>query len=230
MPEYKNYPPLYHSHLVKNGPSTMKILHAPKSGERQAGGMWRKCQIEASDGEEYTFWLDNKAIQDMLAGYVGQTITVVAKGGGKGQEETSTLEIAGQGAATSAPSQSAAPAKQTNSGTKPTARDCKVFLSQATNLMRICVKKANDIAGEMNLPAEHRQGIASTLFIESKGRGFVEAMPLDPYTPEEIGYTDACKAFTPKAPDPRHKGDPEYSEPLPEDRRDAEDDSDSLPF
>jgi hypothetical protein len=54
--------------------------------------------------------------------------------------------------------------------------------------MRLCVKKANDIKIELGLPDEHRQGIATTLFIQADRKGFIDSMPVNPYTPSELGF------------------------------------------
>jgi hypothetical protein len=78
-------------------------------------------------------------------------------------------------------------------------KDAKQFLCQAANLMRLCVKKANDIAVEMNLSNEHRQGIASSLFINADRHGFIASMPITAYTPEQLGF-GASKAESLKNP------------------------------
>ena len=80
-------------------------------------------------------------------------------------------------------------------------REAKRFLCQAANLMRLCVKKANDIAVELNLPEQHRQGIATTLFIQADRQGHIPAMPIDPYKPEQLGF-GASKAESLKNPQP----------------------------
>jgi hypothetical protein len=54
--------------------------------------------------------------------------------------------------------------------------------------MRLCVKKANDIAVELNLPEQHRQGIATTLFINGDKQGYISSMPITAYTPEQLGF------------------------------------------
>jgi len=82
-------------------------------------------------------------------------------------------------------------------------REAKRFLCQAANLMRLCVKKANDIAVELNLPEQHRQGIATTLFIQADRQGHIPAMPIDPYKPEQLGF-GASKAESLKNPEPNN--------------------------
>jgi hypothetical protein len=83
-------------------------------------------------------------------------------------------------------------------------REAKRFLCQAANLMRLCVKKANDIAVELNLPEQHRQGIATTLFIQADRQGHIPAMPIDPYKPEQLGF-GASKAESLKNPEPSNE-------------------------
>jgi hypothetical protein len=69
--------------------------------------------------------------------------------------------------------------------------------------MRLCVKKANDIAVELNLPEQHRQGIATTLFIQADRQGHIAAMPITAYTPEQLGF-GASKAESLKNPEPNN--------------------------
>jgi len=89
--------------------------------------------------------------------------------------------------------------------TAPVHRDkeAKQFLCQAANLMRLCVKKANDIAVELNLPEQHRQGIATTLFINGDKQGYIASMPITAYTPEQLGF-GASKAESLKNPEPNN--------------------------
>jgi hypothetical protein len=72
--------------------------------------------------------------------------------------------------------------------------------------MRLCVKKANDIAVELDLPNEHRQGIASSLFIQADRSGFTFKMPINAYTPEELGW-GASKADSLTTPQPEEAND-----------------------
>jgi hypothetical protein len=78
-------------------------------------------------------------------------------------------------------------------------REAKHFLCQAANLMRLCVKKANDISVELGLPDQHRQGIATTMFIQADRQGFIQAMPITAYTPEQLGF-GASKAESLNSP------------------------------
>jgi hypothetical protein len=87
-----------------------------------------------------------------------------------------------------APREPQKPAGEAIKNPEPKDREVKVFLCQAANLMRLCVKKANDIAIELDLPNEHRQGIASGLFIQADRAGHTFKMPIQPYTPEQLGW------------------------------------------
>jgi hypothetical protein len=51
----------------------------------------------------------------------------------------------------------------------------------------------------MNLSNEHRQGIASSLFINADRHGFIASMPITAYTPEQLGF-GASKAESLKNP------------------------------
>jgi hypothetical protein len=94
------------------------------------------------------------------------------------------------------------PAGEAIKNPEPKDREVKVFLCQAANLMRLCVKKANDIAVELDLPNEHRQAISASLFIQADRSGHTFKMPIQPYTPEELGY-GASKAESLKIPQPQ---------------------------
>jgi hypothetical protein len=106
-------------------------------------------------------------------------------------------------AAQSAPQSPQKAPESVVSAAKTPEREAKEFLCKAANLMRLCVKKANDIAVEMDLSSEHRQGIASSLFINADRHGFVAAMPINPYKPEQLGF-GASKAEFLKNPEPNN--------------------------
>jgi hypothetical protein len=207
-------PPLYHSTLAKNGPKLVAIKSAPK---------WVKqntlCVIEVIvDGVVHVYFTENRDIASKFQQYVGKSVVLIASGNSK--QKTDSMEIQPAGV----------PASSLPSATKPTEglktqpnmsqvaqkpvekvvtapahpdKDAKQFLCQAANLMRLCVKKANDIAVELNLPEQHRQGIATTLFIQADRQGHISAMPITAYTPEQLGF-GASKAESLKSPEPNN--------------------------
>jgi hypothetical protein len=209
--QYPKKPTLNHYSLAKNGPKLVTIKSPP---------VWRKnnslCVIELIvDGVAHVYFTENKDIASKFQQYVGKSVVLIASGNSK--QKTDSMEIQPAGvpasslpAAQSAPQQAQKPIEtivKSNAGidryiaTTPVHKDkdAKQFLCQAANLMRLCVKKANDIAVELNLPEQHRQGIATTLFIQADRQGHISAMPITAYTPEQLGF-GASKAESLNSP------------------------------
>lgn len=156
------------------------------------------------NGADHTYFIPNKEIEDALKEHVGKSVVLIASGNDK--QGTATMEIQaamvkGSALQQDAPREPQKPAAEAIKNPEPKDREVKVFLCQAANLMRLCVKKANDIAVELDLPNEHRQGIATSLFIQADRSGHTFKMPIQPYTPEELGY-GASKAESLKTPQP----------------------------
>ena len=182
-------PVLSHFTLAKNGPKLVVIKSAPK---------WVKnnslCVIELIvDGVAHVYFTENKDIASKFQQYVGKSVVLIASGNSK--QKTDSMEIQPAGvpasslpAAQSAPQVAQKAPQSVVEAAKTPEREAKRFLCQAANLMRLCVKKANDIAVELNLPEQHRQGIATTLFIQADRQGHIPAMPIDPYKPEQLGF------------------------------------------
>jgi hypothetical protein len=200
-------PPLYHSTLAKNGPKLVAIKSAPK---------WVKqntlCVIEVIvDGVVHVYFTENRDIASKFQQYVGKSVVLIASGNSK--QKTDSMEIQPAGVPASSLPNAPAPVSAPQSPqkvpqsvvetAKTPEREAKRFLCQAANLMRLCVKKANDIAVELNLPEQHRQGIATTLFIQADRQGHIPAMPIDPYKPEQLGF-GASKAESLKSPEPNN--------------------------
>jgi hypothetical protein len=200
-------PVLSHFTLAKNGPKLVSVKSPPK---------WVKsnslCVIELIvDGVAHVYFTENKDIASKFQQYVGKSVVLIASGNSK--QKTDSMEI--QPAGVPASSLPTAPAPQNTpqspqkapesvvAAAKTPEREAKEFLCKAANLMRLCVKKANDIAVEMDLSSEHRQGIASSLFINADRHGFVAAMPINPYKPEQLGF-GASKAESLKNPEPNN--------------------------
>jgi hypothetical protein len=200
-------PPLYHSTLAKNGPKLVAVKSAPK---------WVKqntlCVIELIvDGVVHVYFTENRDIASKFQQYVGKSVVLIASGNSK--QKTDSMEIQPAGVPASSLPNAPAPQNTPQSpqkapqsvveAAKTPEREAKRFLCQAANLMRLCVKKANDIAVELNLPEQHRQGIATTLFIQADRQGHIPAMPIDPYKPEQLGF-GSSKAESLKNPEPNN--------------------------
>jgi hypothetical protein len=182
-------PILSHFTLAKNGPKLVAVKSPPK---------WVKnnslCVIELIvDGVAHVYFTENKDIASKFQQYVGKSVVLIASGNSK--QKTDSMEIQPAGvpasslpAAQSAPQQAQKPAEKVITAPAHPDKDAKQFLCQAANLMRLCVKKANDIAVELNLPEQHRQGIATTLFINGDKQGYIASMPITAYTPEQLGF------------------------------------------
>jgi hypothetical protein len=191
-------PTLYHSALVKDGPKLVTVMGAPKMVKNNT-----LCLVELLvDGVKHVYWVDTPEIKSGFEANVGQQVVLMASGNSKQGTARMEFQLAGvpatqipQPAKTVAVAPVASqpqtfnvvvPAQQPSQ--QKSDRDAKTFLCQASNLMRLCVKKANDIKVELGLSDEHRQGIATTLFIQSDRKGFIDSMPVNPYTPAELGF------------------------------------------
>ena len=200
-------PPLYHSTLAKNGPKLVAVKSAPK---------WVKnnqlCVIELIvDGVVHVYFTENRDIASKFQQHVGKSVVLIASGNSK--QKTDSMEIQPAGvpasslpnapAAQSAPQSPQKPVETVITAPAHRDKEAKQFLCQAANLMRLCVKKANDIAVELNLPEQHRQGIATTLFINGDKQGYISSMPITAYTPEQLGF-GSSKAESLKNPEPNN--------------------------
>lgn len=199
-------PILSHSQLVKSGrPRLVVISEGPK---------WVKngtlCVIKVIvDGVAHVYFTNNKEIANKFSQHIGQSVVLIASGNSK--QGTDSMEIQSAGIKASElikpketpQSPQNAPQEEIKSP-EPKDREAKVFLCQAANLMRLCVKKANDIAIELGLPDAHRQGIATTLFIQADKQGHIYKMPVSAYSPDQLGW-GASKADSPKTPQPEEE-------------------------
>jgi hypothetical protein len=193
-------PVLSHFTLAKNGPKLVAVKSPPK---------WVKnnslCVIELIvDGVAHVYFTENKDIASKFQQYVGKSVVLIASGNSK--QKTDSMEIQPAGvpasslpAAQSAPQSPQKPVEKVITAPAHPDKDAKQFLCQAANLMRLCVKKANDISVELGLPDQHRQGIATTMFIQADRQGFIQAMPITAYTPEQLGF-GASKAESLNSP------------------------------
>ena len=202
-------PSLNHSDLVKNGPKLVTIKSVPKVIVRKADQKKFHLVTVEVGGVDHTYFIPNKDIEDSFKEYVGKTVVLIASGNDK--QGTATMEIQaamvkGSTLVNDTPREPQKPTGEAVKNPEPKDREVKVFLCQAANLMRLCVKKANDIAIELDLPNEHRQGIATSLFIQADRSGHTFKMPIQPYTPEDLGY-GASKAESLKTPQPEEAND-----------------------
>ena len=191
--QFKKDPTLSHSTLVKRQATLVKVLTAPKTINTKDGRTFTIVDLEV-DGVKHAHFIDTDEIRAGFIQHVGQQVVLIASGNSKQRTAKIDFQSAGipasQMASYQASAQAAVAPQSAPKVAAPIHNDkpVKQYLCQAANLMRLCVKKANDIALEMGLPPEHRQGIATTLFIQSDRKGFVDLMPISAFTPEELGF------------------------------------------
>ncbi len=153
------------------------------------------------NGTPHNYWTTNRDIVGDFQKHVGYEVVMHATGDDRMNTDNMKIERSGvptnvaiERPATIAekpqtpPQAPVKPPEAATAAAKTPEREAKRFLCQAANLMRLCVKKANDIAVELNLPEQHRQGIATTLFIQADRQGHIPAMPIEPYKPEQLGF------------------------------------------
>ena len=197
-------PILSHNNLVKSGRPRLVVI--------SEGPRWVKngslCVIKVIvDGVAHVYFTENKDIANKFSQHIGQSVVLIASGNSK--QGTDSMEIQSAGIKASelikpkevAQSPQNSPQQEIESP-EPKDRAAKVFLCQAANLMRLCVKKANDISVELGLSETHRQGIATTLFIQADRQGHIFKMPVSAYSPDQLGW-GASKAESPKNPEPQ---------------------------
>jgi hypothetical protein len=194
-------PSLWHSQLVKQPRLvTVKSLKFIQKLDKFVAEL-------IIEGVEHAYWINKPEIKASLDPYIGQQVVLIGSGNDKQGTETLEVQSAGvSGATIPQPTTNkwaaAAPVTQqpTQHAPVPTQpvhvppqalhggeRAAKQFLCQASNLMRLCVKKAHDIMVEFGLPEEHRQGISTTLFIQADRAGHIAGMPIQPFTLEQLG-------------------------------------------
>lgn len=195
--QFKKDPTISHSALVKRQATLVKVLTAPKTINTKDGRTFTIVDLEV-DGVKHAHFIDTDEIRAGFIQHVGQQVVLIASGNSKNRSAKIDFQSAGIPASQMASyaSQSAAASPQNAPKIEPKTvsapihndKAVKQYLCQAANLMRLCVKKANDIAVEMALPPEHRQGIATTLFINGDKQGYIQLMPITPYSPQQYGW------------------------------------------
>ena len=211
--QYDDPPKLQHSKMAKDG----RPLLVQVANVRWVKNNTLFLAELIFNNVKHVYFTSNRDIAQGFIDHVGQQVCLIATGNDKMGTAKMELQPAGKPASQlpNAPKaeepKKAPPVREVAPEPRkeqpdPVDRKAKVFLCQAANLMRFCVKKANDIAVELDLPNEHRQGIATSLFIQADRSGHTFKMPIQPYTPEELGY-GASKAESLKTPQPEEAND-----------------------
>jgi len=227
QPPKKEYPKvttLKHHEMVRAGRPLLVTIKDSKWVDKQSAYVVDLILNSAL----HNYWTENREIAEDFKKHIGQQVCIIAGGNKKQRSDTMQFQPAGIPASSLPPVNPIGPRPEVIVESKPAAfktvttthapqkapesvvaaaktpeREAKEFLCKAANLMRLCVKKANDIAVELNLPEQHRQGIATTLFIQADRQGYISAMPITAYTPEQLGF-GASKAESLKNPEPNN--------------------------
>lgn len=199
--------------MVRNGRPLLVTIKKIKWVEKQSSYVAELIYNDAL----HSYWTNNRDIVEGFQKHENQRVCLIASGNQKQKTDTMQFQPAGIPASSLPPvnpiGPRPTPQNTPQSPQKPVEKvievpvrqdkDAKHFLCQAANLMRLCVKKANDIAVELNLPEQHRQGIATTLFIQADRQGYIKGMPITAYTPEQLGF-GSSKAESLKNPEPNN--------------------------
>jgi len=200
---YQDTPKIFHSQLVKQGPTAVTITKPVKTGvsgpNAKTPGKPFAIATFTMNGVEHGYFLPASVDQGILNAWVGQSVMLIATGDDRAGTAALTVQPTTAGApvpqqpAVQAPYQPPQQSPPVQVGYQQAQKPAnpligaKVQLAKATNLMRICVKKSLDIGTEFGLGEAQTQAIASSLFISGERAGLVESMPLEPFTPADLG-------------------------------------------
>ena len=84
---------IYHSELRKAGPVRVTVEHEAQESTKKKGSYYVTLKI---DGQTRYYSPENQACMDFFNGTKGQTFTIIADGGGKGNEDSATIEYVGE--------------------------------------------------------------------------------------------------------------------------------------
>lgn len=98
---------IYHSELRKAGPVRVTVEHEAQESTKKKGSWYITLKI---NGRTRYYNPENQACLDFFNGTKGKTFTIIADGGGKGEEESATIEYVGEGVSEAQPKATARPA------------------------------------------------------------------------------------------------------------------------
>ena len=194
-PQRPKNPKIYHSTLVGQGPTLAFITKPVHVGQRKDGQGSFAIAVFNLNGVDTDYFLPDGITPDTINRWAGQSVLLQASGDDRQGTAQLVITPATGTPAAAPPAQPAAqPAQQAappNAVTPPATGhgliDVKKHLCQASNLMRMAVKKSRDIQTEWDLPDAWGQGMAGWFYGHLKDRGYIEAMPLEPFTPADLG-------------------------------------------
>lgn len=108
---------IYHSELRKAGPVRVTVEHEAQESSKKKGSYYVTLKI---DGQTRYYTPENQACMDFFNGTKGKTFTIIADGGGKGQEDSATIEYVGEQVSEAKP-RTAAPANRPAAARGPAA-------------------------------------------------------------------------------------------------------------
>jgi hypothetical protein len=97
---------IYHSELRKAGPVRVTVEAEAQESTKKKGSYYVTLKI---NGQTRYYNPENQACMDFFDGTKGQTFTIIADGGGKGQEDTATIEYVGEQISEAKPKTNAPP-------------------------------------------------------------------------------------------------------------------------
>lgn len=204
--EYEKRDFVFHSVLVTASPVRLTVDKEPRFFKQKDVDL---VDITITDSEggsnKVTYWCENQACSDFFKGKMGQTFTIIAKGGGKSPEQkaTASIDYAGGQKPVTQQSQSAAPAA--NGGGTGTHRNAqtpeeikkgvliaKGDVARGISLIKITLRgmasAAKEMAADKELPitlsTEQIQKFAIFLCIGADRAGHTARMPFN------LGYHD----------------------------------------
>lgn len=119
---------IYHSELRKAGPVRVTVEAEAQESTKKKGSYYITLKI---DGQTRYYNPENQTCMDFFDGTKGQTFTIIADGGGKGNEDTATIEYVGEQVSetkpktNAPPNRAAAPAPRSAAPRGPTPHDTR---------------------------------------------------------------------------------------------------------
>lgn len=220
---------VFHSALTPAGPMRVTVDGAPRRLKKNNHLVVDLTLHKAGEPSvAVSYYAENEACANFFAGHKGKTFTIVAAGGGKGQEETGTITYVGESGAPAqpppqaappanapAPQQAHPPAAAPPSGLTKAAKeaaalkDAKLFVGRNESLVKIALKRAVAVKSEFEaeyhapLPDGVLHSVFASLLYGAGGAGIADGLPpcVDFKT---LGATAQAKAAAPQqqAPPP----------------------------
>lgn len=166
---------IFHNSLAGCGPVRVTVVAEPKwlPGKKT---FVVELTLHTNPPQEGAYWAENAACGQFFAGKVGQTFTIIARGGGKTEAEKASAQITyvGEAGAAAPPQQQNQPAQQPvpqqqatrhapgSAKSKDGLRDLKAFMGRNETGIKIALKRAAAVKADFE--AEYNTVMDSALF------------------------------------------------------------------